>query len=202
MERIKDININTTEYWNKFATDSYLKADENRGGSKCKFSTVRDLISENKNILDIGCLNGNFYNFLKKNEFKVKSFTGLDHSHELITQAFERFPEQQWLVTDCYKLPFSDKTFDIVTAMELLEHIEEPEKTLLEMKRVCKSNGIIIITVPNEERIKDAAHVWSFTPSDIYNLLSKVSKNVQILLTCSNDRNIVGKAIIDFKTYF
>lgn len=202
MGRIKDINVNTPKYWDNFANEAYMNADERRGGNFCKFSTVKDLISENLNILDVGCLNGNFYNFLKKNSFSTKSFTGVDHSKKLIEIAHKRFPEQSWISSDCYKLPFSDNSFDVITGMEILEHLEEPKKALLEMKRVCKQNGIIIITVPNEERIKDVSHIWSFSSVDIFNFLHEISKNVQVLLTCSNDRNIVGKAVIDFKSYF
>jgi len=202
MEKIKDKNINTVEYWNGFDNDAFQNADMNRGGNKCKFLTVIDLIEENKNILDIGCLNGNFYNFLKTNDFKMKSFVGVDLSDKLIDRAKKRFPEQEWLVSDCYRLPFNTDMFDIVTLMEILEHIDNPKLAIEEAKRVCKPGGYIITTTPNEERIKDAAHVWSFRPYDIFSLLFGVSKNVQVLLTCSNNRNIVGKAIVDYKSYF
>lgn len=202
MGRIKDKNINTTKYWDKLSSDSYQEADRKRGGNKCKFSTVRDLISSHIDILDIGCLNGNFYNFLKENNFSIKSFTGVDFSEKLIERAKNRFPEQKWIVSDCKKLPFDDNSFDVVTLMELLEHIEEPDLALKEASRVCKKSGSVIITVPNEERIKDIAHVWSFSCQDVFNLLFKISKNVQILLTCSNNRNIVGKAIINYESYF
>ncbi|MFA5396049.1 MAG: class I SAM-dependent methyltransferase [Methanogenium sp.] len=202
MKRIKDININTKEYWDGFSNDAYQESDRKRGGNRCKFSTVRDMLSKNLDIVDIGCLNGNFYNFLKENNFSVKSFTGVDFSEKLIKRANNRFPEQKWIVSNCYMLPFENETFDVVLLMEILEHIDFPVKALEEAKRICRKNGMIILTVPNEERIKDNAHVWSFTPSSIFDLLHNISSNVQVLLTCSNNRNIVGKAIINFKTYF
>lgn len=205
MERIKQENINTKEYWDSFSNDAYQEVDRKRGGNRCKFSTVRDLITETSqhNFLDIGCLNGNFYNFLKESEFMgIDSFTGVDISDALIERAKNRFPEQEWLVADCEKLPFDDNSFDVVTLMEILEHVENPKKALQEARRVCKSEGSIIITVPNEERIKDASHVWAYTASDIFELLTDISKNIQVVLTCSNNRNIVGKAIIDYPAYF
>ena len=201
MERIREQNINTTEYWNGFATDAYQEADRNRGGNKCKFATVFELIQNNSAILDIGCLNGNFYNFIKERAYLIKSFTGVDFSSELIKRATERFPEQDWLVNFCYELPFEDNCFDVVTAMEILEHIEDPAKALLEAKRVCRAGGSVIVTTPNKLIIDDPAHVWSFVPSDIFKLLEEISTNINVLLTCSTNRNIVGKAIIDFKTY-
>ena len=201
MKRIRDKNINTIEYWNSFATESYKEADRNRGGNKCKFATVLDLIENDTNILDIGCLNGNFYNFIKENGHIIKSFTGVDFSEKLIHMAKHRFPEQSWITSDYSDIPFPDNSFDVVTAMEILEHIEDPEKLLSEAKRVCKSGGFVIVTTPNKLIIDDPAHVWSYVPSDVFALLEKISTNVNILLTCSTNRNIVGKAIIDFKTY-
>lgn len=202
MKRIREKNINTTEYWDGFATESYNNADRNRGGNKCKFATVIDLIPNASKILDIGCLTGNFYNFMKeKTSSAMGSFTGVDFSTKLIDMAKERFPEQQWAPATCYQLPFEDDSFDVVTAMEILEHIEDPAKALLEAKRVCRPGGSVIVTTPNKLIIDDPAHVWSFEPSDIFALLEKISININILLTCSTNRNIVGKAIIDFKTY-
>lgn len=201
MRRIKTHNINTHEYWDGFATPSYMESDIKRGGSICKFSTIRDILPLSADILDIGCLNGNLYNFLRNPEFPIKSFTGVDLSEKLIALAKSRFPEQTWIQADRLKLPFADKTFDAVTLLETLEHVEDPRATIREAARVCKTNGVLIISVPNELKIEDASHVWSFTTTDLFNLLSEFSTNVQILQTCSNNRNIIGKAVIGFTTY-
>ncbi len=45
--------------------------------------------------------------------------------------------------------PFKDNEFDEVSASHLLEHVKEFEKTLLEIKRICKNRGIIKIRVPH-----------------------------------------------------
>ena len=201
MRRIKNHNINTEEYWNDFATQSYMESDINRGGSKCKFNTIKDILPENKDILDIGCLNGNFYNFIK-DTFVINSFTGVDLSPKLIALAKSRFPEQTWVCADRLKLPFEDKTFDVVTMFETLEHVDDPRTSLREAMRVCKTGGTIIVSVPNELKIEDDAHVWSFTTTDLFELLSEFSTNVQILQTCSNNRNIIGKAIIEYAGYY
>jgi len=198
MRRIKTKNINTSEYWDKFATDSYTESDIKRGGSICKFNTICDLIPENSNVLDIGCLNGNLYPFLKN---KIKSFTGVDLSEKLIDLAKNRFPEQTWIQSDRLKLPFENKKFDVVTMLETLEHVDDPQSTIKEAVRVIKKGGILLVSVPNELRIEDDAHIWSFTNQDLFDILSEVSTNVQILNTCSNNRNIIGKAIIDFVAY-
>jgi ubiquinone/menaquinone biosynthesis C-methylase UbiE len=196
MKRIREANVNTSEYFNKFATPEYETADLKRSGNRFKFDSVMNRIDKMSDILDIGCLNGNFYNFLKMNYFKVNSFTGLDFSEKLIARAKDRFPEQKWVVSDCYSLPFEDSVFDVVTLMEILEHVENPEKALSEAKRVCKNNGSIIITVPNMLRINDGAHVWSFNEQEVKELLHTFSSSVYTEII-SLGKNVLGKVIIN-----
>ena len=48
-------------------------------------------------------------------------------------------------------LPFEDSTFDSVTALEILEHLDwdDQMKAMSEMKRVLKPGGLLIVSVPN-----------------------------------------------------
>ena len=198
MERVTDKNINTKEYWDTFDNDAFLEVDRKRGGNICRFSNILELIENDIDILDVGCLNGNFYDFINTNKHKIKTFSGIDISEKLIEVAKKRFPEQKWKVADCHSLPFDDNSFDVVTALEIIEHIEEPEKMLQEMMRVTRPNGSVIITTPNNNFVKDAAHIWSYSTSDIFDMLSKISKNVQVMKICSTDRYILARAIINF----
>jgi len=40
------------------------------------------------------------------------------------------------LIADATKLPFRNETFDVVTALDLIEHLEHPEKFVSEVYRV------------------------------------------------------------------
>ena len=191
MERVTEENINTKEYWDGFANDAYTEADRNRGGNICRFSNIVEFIPPNAKVLDVGCLNGNLYNFIKEKRRNINSFTGIDLSEKLIELAATRFPEQVWKVTDCHSLPFEDNSFDVVTALEIIEHIEEPKKLIQEMMRVTRPNGSVIITTPNNNFVKDAAHIWSYSTTDVFNLLSEISKNIQIMKICSIISNAV-----------
>lgn len=55
-------------------------------------------------------------------------------------------------------LPFEDRSFDYAVCVEGLEHIENPANAVREFARLIKSNGLLIISVPNilniEERLK------------------------------------------------
>ncbi len=46
-------------------------------------------------------------------------------------------------------LPFRDRTFDVVVATEVLEHLEKPERSLAEVRRVLRPGGRVYVTTPN-----------------------------------------------------
>ena len=56
------------------------------------------------------------------------------------------------------KLPFDDRSFDDVTCLEGLEHIENPQQAMREFSRLMRPGGHLIVSVPNilniEERLK------------------------------------------------
>lgn len=46
------------------------------------------------------------------------------------------------------ELPFEKSQYDLVCAFDVIEHVEDDLKAVREMKRVCKSGGYIVVTVP------------------------------------------------------
>src|SRR5258706_8231168 len=63
------------------------------------------------------------------------------------------------------ELPFDSRSFDYVTCLEGLEHIENPQQAIREFARVLKPGGHLIISVPNilniEERLKWLIHGYT-----------------------------------------
>lgn len=56
------------------------------------------------------------------------------------------------------ELPFSDRSFDYITCLEGLEHIENPQQAIREFARLLRPGGQLVVSVPNilnvEERLK------------------------------------------------
>lgn len=195
MKKINNVNINTPDYWQRFNEKAWLNADKKRG--KCKMATVAESLVETDNILDVGCLSGNFREYLLEQEIRVTSFTGLDQSLLSIQNAKEKFSADTWILSDCYSMPFKDKTFDKVIAMELLEHLDRPLDFLKEAARVLKNQSNLIITVPNQLRIKSPEHVWSFSLAGLIQLLLQLKdkklyfESIFATRCCSNARNLL-----------
>jgi len=47
-----------------------------------------------------------------------------------------------------YHIPFDDQSFDVVTCVEVLEHLERPRDGILELRRVTKLGGSLVLTTP------------------------------------------------------
>ena len=193
MQRIKEENINTPEYWDHYSDESWLEADRKR--SPCKADAVIEHLPVDSHVLDVGCLGGNFRGYLLERGIKLASFTGLDFSPNSVSSAMKRFPLDRWIVSDCHKLPFKDNEFDTVTIMEVLEHVELPEKALFEIRRVLKDGGLILVTVPNELRYEDDEHVWFYDITILRELLIDIGEVLDTHLICDN-RRIFAKVLI------
>ncbi len=99
-------------------------------------------------LLDAGCGEGFVVNFLTTRMPDLK-VTGVDVNEKAIEYAQEHFGEKaRFRRGSVYKLPFSDKSFDAVLCSEVLEHLDDPNRAIGELKRVARSH--VIITVPHE----------------------------------------------------
>jgi len=85
-----------------------------------------------KKVLDIGCGNKPYVKYFKC------EYIGLD--------PFENTKAD--VVADAWEIPFGDDEFDGVILNQSLEHIEKTTETISEIKRVLKTGGMGIITVP------------------------------------------------------
>ena len=91
-------------------------------------------------ILDIGCGAGFLSNPLAEVGHKV---TGIDLSQSSLEVAQKRdlTKSVHYLQATAYSLPFRNQSFDAVCAMDILEHVEEPNLLIAEASRVLKTGG-------------------------------------------------------------
>ena len=118
-----------------------------------RFDTViKELSSSLKNgesLLDVGCGNGVFLKLLR-DLYPSKDLVGLERSLAMSKASREKF-DLNIVQGGAEQLPFENNNFDIVCALEVLEHLPKKcfSQTLLELERVAKKT--ILITVPYRE---------------------------------------------------
>lgn len=116
-------------------------------------------------VLDIGCGSGLF---LRMVNAKGATATGIDVSPELLGIALQRNPQTTLLNQDMENLPFSDKSFDMVTGFNSFQYSEDIIKVLKEIKRVLKDDGKLAIGVWGSaaecEALKVLASIASLLP--------------------------------------
>ncbi|MBI5393349.1 methyltransferase domain-containing protein [Candidatus Woesearchaeota archaeon] len=103
--------------------------------------------SSSLKILDIGCGTGQLLSHLVK-ELPHAELYGIDLTEAMVSLAKQKLKQHKNIMvqqTSVEKMPFKDKLFDYVLTTEAFHHFPEPEKALLEMKRVLKDDGKIIL---------------------------------------------------------
>lgn len=115
-----------------------------------------DIVPGNK-ILDIGCGEGR--HTAEVCHFNDVFCVGADMNYKDLLTAKEKlkfnerfFPaatsNQALCAADITRLPFKDKSFDIVICSEVMEHIPEEHEAFAELTRVIKHKGILAVSVP------------------------------------------------------
>ena len=102
---------------------------------KTFFSVLKPL--KVSSILDVGC--GEGFTLKKLEEHKIgKKNEGIDNSATAIKLGHKIYPNLKLAEGDIYNLKYADSSFDMLICTEVLEHLDDPEKAVLEMKRVTK----------------------------------------------------------------
>lgn len=97
-------------------------------------------------VLDVGCGPGHLAEYLQGID-KIEMY-GCDISDEALKIA-EKKGMKTTKVNLWEKFPFADKSFDIIIATEVIEHIYDTEYFIDEIKRILKDDGYLILTTPN-----------------------------------------------------
>lgn len=133
-------------------------------------------LASGKNILDFGC---------GKDPVAAKILTDMRCNVEIYDKIF--YPDNSFL----------SKKYDVIILIEVLEHIAEPMKTLFELSKILKEDGIIFIKTlfhPSDDKLfynwwykEDKTHISFFTVETI----KIVAEKLNLSLIKHNDKNSV-----------
>lgn len=142
---------------------------------------------------DCGCMSF----FLAKKGFDV---IGIDRSPKAIHDSRKNAEKQQFkgtfkaMLANAENLAFKGCEFDAVSAYDSLHHMDDVEKVIDEMFRVCKKGGIVLISDPHEKDQKSAGCKFDEElPNKIVKVLAKHTKSIRKFKTKRNMAYICKK---------
>ncbi len=174
------LNSTAMKFWREIANPGMRESRRPMYQERVEYAKkiIQRFKPNSKNCLEVGAGNGEFAQELTNeqifNEIVVlepQELTLNMDSIEVITGGFE-------------ELESHERTFDVVFAWELIEHILEPDQFLRLVRKVMNSDGIFILSTPNENSVETRTlgtdssniifdHVRLYNPVAITELLSR-----------------------------
>lgn len=159
-----------------------------------RFETIHNLVkkhySKGKKILDLCC-------GLCEWNMDNLDVVGLDVNHKALEMAKKYGRISKIIVSDGLKNNLPRNSFDILVNSQVLEHMKSPGDLIIEIRRLLKNKGILILAVPydtvlslwrplffvrclwdgrikgNKYFLKNGGHVNKFSPKSLAKLLKK-----------------------------
>ncbi len=137
-------------------------------------------------VLDCACGIG-YGAFLLATRGGASRVTGVDIAKEAIRKAkgLYRNLNLSYEIIAPSSLPFEDKLFDTIVSFETIEHADSPKQFLVELKRVLKEDGMLVISTPNKRFHSfgkrtpwNPFHSVEFYPKEFLSLLKDEFSNV------------------------
>jgi ubiquinone/menaquinone biosynthesis C-methylase UbiE len=113
--------------------------------------TLEELFTEAspRTLLDVGCGEG-VLTHQWAHKPQIERIVGIDLDDPQLHEAWNgrQHPNLEYRVMKAENLPFEDGEFEAATAIEVLEHVPDPEHTVSEMARVASKH--LLVSVPRE----------------------------------------------------
>jgi 2-polyprenyl-3-methyl-5-hydroxy-6-metoxy-1,4-benzoquinol methylase len=146
--------------------------------TRLRESILKEITDDHSIVLDVGCGKGWVSGSLIPRGNKVIS---MDISTDNPVNAVRSLPHinHAGLIADVYNIPLKENSVDCIVASEIMEHLPDPKVFIINLLKILKRKGKLIITVPYNEAIEyylcvhcnrptpKSAHLHSFTESNI-----------------------------------
>ena len=164
--------------------EQYAKGGAGRWYWDCRDQKALSLIGGEKNILDLGCGEGITLEKMLR-QFPGRNILGIDASPEKVKICREhRLPASEG---SAYRLNFEDQSWDCCLLLEVIEHLADPRGALREIRRVLRTQGLLILVFPHDwlfkatrlaflkfkEAFAPSGHVKQWTPREMAEVLKE-----------------------------
>ncbi|MDD7985745.1 class I SAM-dependent methyltransferase [Lentisphaera marina] len=158
--------------------------DKERTFKGLVISVVKAFAKDITSLLDIGCGTGGFLMSFSKQSPKTQLFA-LEQSNDAIESLKRRMPSLIFKGAHSNDLKGDDQLYDVITLLQCLEHVENPQSLCDDIYNSLKPNGMLFVTVPNRKSYKvfleglekedmcygDETHLQFFTKKHIRQVL-------------------------------
>ncbi|WP_136482804.1 class I SAM-dependent methyltransferase [Cognatitamlana onchidii] len=152
---------------------------------KSKLSLINNFAGEKKTLLDVGCGTGDFLHKAQNNGWSI---SGVEPNDEARAIANSKTHKAVYNIEQL--LQFENNSFDVITLWHVLEHLPNLNEQLAVFKKLLKTNGTLVIAVPNY-RSFDAGyyksfwaafdvprHLWHFNRKSVSKLFNSIEMEV------------------------
>jgi SAM-dependent methyltransferase len=139
-------------------------------------------------VLEIGCGAGRGTQTLISNS---KSYTAIDKNPVLIAELSKKYPQAKFLAANIPPLlGIPSSSFDTVVSFQVIEHIEDDQQFLQEIKRVLRPGGKLIFTTPNRNLslTRNPWHIREYEAQELQKLCKKFFQEVNLLGIGGNEK--------------
>lgn len=147
---------------------------------------IVDKYIEGKIVLDIASGEGYGSNLMSK---KATFVYGVDIDTSAVQAAKLKYKKEnlKFLTGSAIEIPIKDNSIDVVVSFETIEHHDKHHEMLIQIKRVLKPNGILIISTPDKlyysdkRKYNNPFHIKELYKDDFVSLISNYFSNKQLL---------------------
>jgi SAM-dependent methyltransferase len=126
---------------------SFFKRLDRRYGLYKRCRVIVSCFDRPGRLLDVGCATGVFLHGMRRRGWETY---GVDISSKATEYAKERFGLDVFTGTVA-EAAFANNFFDVVTLWDVLEHVYDPRGTLLEISRILRPGGLLVLSLPSLE---------------------------------------------------
>ncbi len=140
---------------------------------------LRDVeVPGRRSVLDVGFGSGHL---LRKWREKFSHRYGIEPIYEAARGVRMRDPSIHAAVAEAEYLPFREEIFDVVLCSHVLEHLGDDTQAMLEMGRVLRRDGLLVVGVPSEGyRDDDPLHSRKYCQSSLRELATRAKFSIML----------------------
>ena len=140
--------------------------------------------------LDVGCAAGFCMAVLRERGFEVH---GVEVSETIARHAIDHFGFDTVHIGTLESAPYAERSFDLITMWDVVEHVVDPQALLQEARRLLKPGGLLVVETqdidsrfarrlgPRWHHFKHHEHILHFTPATVRTLLEQAGFRVEKL---------------------